>query len=95
MCLSICVHYVTIKGVDGQEFRDLTGGSYTILIEATGIENTDEVAFDTVGPLVIANATGDRIANALGKKRSLNVRFWYSMLSMLCSCMFWESRTAL
>ena len=69
--INVLIHlctFVIVKGVDGQEFRDLTGGSYTIFIQATGIVNTDEVAFDTVGPLVIANATGDRIANALGKK---------------------------
>lgn len=41
------------KGVDGQEFRNLVAGRYTLFIEARATENTNEVAYDTIGPVVI------------------------------------------
>ena len=42
-------------------------------IEATGVENTQEFAIDTVGPIVIAGA-GVSNAEAIGKTRWLSVQ---------------------
>ena len=43
-------------------FQNLTAGTYTLFIEATASENTNEVAYDTVGPVVLAN-----ISEPIGK----------------------------
>ena len=36
----------------------------------------NEVAFDTVGPVLIADATNDRIADAIGKNGSFSCMFF-------------------
>ena len=55
------------KGVDRQEFRNLTAGTYTLFIEATATENTNEVAYDTVGPVILAIGANATVSEAIGK----------------------------
>ena len=54
------------KGVDGQVFHNLTAGAYTLFIEAAAIENTNEVAYDTVGPIVLAIGRNATISETIG-----------------------------
>ena len=56
------------KGADGQVFQNLTAGTYTLFVEATATENTDEVAYDTVGPVVLAIGANATVSEAIGKK---------------------------
>ena len=56
------------EGFDGQVFQNLTAGAYTLFIEAAAIENTNEVAYDTVGPIVLAIGTNATISETIGKK---------------------------
>ena len=62
----MCV-LIYCKGVDGQIFSGLTPGEYTIFIEATATDNTNEVAYDTVGPVVIIVGAGSDPHQAIGK----------------------------
>ena len=55
------------KGVDGQVFDGLVAGEYTLFIEATAVDNTNEVAYDTVGPVVIIAGVGASASEAIGK----------------------------
>lgn len=55
------------KGVDGEVFRDLPAGTYTLFIEATGTENTNEVAYDTVGPIRLTVGGNATTSEAIGK----------------------------
>ena len=55
------------KGVDGQVFGDLAAGMYTIFIEATATNNTNEVVFDTVGPVLLAAGANATTSEAIGK----------------------------
>ena len=54
------------EGVDGQVFDNLTAGSYSLFIEATAIENTNEVAYDRIGPIVLAIGANASISEAIG-----------------------------
>lgn len=42
-----------IKGVDGQVFDDLNAGTYNVTIEARGIDNMQDIALYTIGPVSI------------------------------------------
>ena len=55
------------KGVNGQVFRNLTSGTYTLFIEATAIDNTKEVAYDTVGPVIFLYGIETTSISARGK----------------------------
>ena len=55
------------KGVDGQVFSDLAAGTYTIFVEATATDNTNEVVYDTVGPVLLAVGANASISEAIGK----------------------------
>ena len=55
------------KGVDGQEFQNLTAGTYNLSIEATPTIDTNEVAFDTVGPVVLTIGPNANISEIIGK----------------------------
>ena len=61
--------YVLIccKGIDGQVFSGLVAGQYTLFIEATAVDNVNEVAYDTVGPVVIVAGVGATPREARGK----------------------------
>ena len=61
--------YVLIccKGIDGQVFSGLAAGQYTLFIEATAVDNVNEVAYDTVGPVVIVAGVGATPSEAIGK----------------------------
>ena len=56
------------KGDDGQVFQNLTAGTYTLFVEARATENTNEVAFDTVGPVVLAIGANATVSEAIGNK---------------------------
>ena len=65
----LCINTMYIfKGLDGQIFQNLTAGAYTLFIEATSKENTNEVAHDTVGPVVLAIGPNATISETIGKK---------------------------
>jgi len=53
------------KGVDGQVFRNLPNGTYTLFIEAKAVDNENEVAYDIAGPVVFLYGIGT--INARGK----------------------------
>ena len=55
------------KGVDGDIFSGLVAGEYTLFIEATAVDNVNEVAYDTVGPVVIVAGVGATNSEAIGK----------------------------
>ena len=67
--LIICAFTFTyiLKGVDGQVFRGLAAGTYTVFIEATATNNTNEVAHDTFGPAYLAAGANASISEAIGK----------------------------
>ena len=54
------------KGVDGQVFQNLTAGTYNLFIEATTTKNMNEVAFDTVGPVVLTIGPNASISETIG-----------------------------
>ena len=84
------------KGVDGQVFPGLTAGTYTIFIEATATNNTNEVAYDTVGPVLLAIGANASISEAIGKY--IAIVFYKTSCFLLlpsCSCMFWKTRNTL
>ena len=66
--IDACIYLMYCKGVDGQVFQNLTAGTYTLFVEATATENTDEVAYDTVGPVVLAIGANATVSEAIGKK---------------------------
>ena len=55
------------KGVDGQNFTNLAAGRYTLFIEATATDGSNDVAFDTVGPVLLAAGANATISEAIGK----------------------------
>ena len=57
----ILLHQPLLEGVDGQIFDNLNAGTYTVTIEARGIENMQDIASYTIGPVVVAgvNATAN------------------------------------
>lgn len=54
------------KGVDGQVFRGLVTGRHTLFIEATAVDNANEVAYDAVGPVIIVAGVGSTRSEAIG-----------------------------
>ena len=48
-------------------FQNLAAGTYTLFIEATATENTNEVAYDTVGPVILSAGANASISEAIGK----------------------------
>ena len=62
------MYLIYCKGVDGQVFQDLTAGTYTLFVKAEAIENTNEVAYDTVGPIVLVIGANATVSEAVGKK---------------------------
>ena len=88
--MNLCT-LVYFKGVDGQVFRDLAAGTYTIFIEAMATNNTFEVVFDTVGPVLLAAGANATTSEAIGC-------YLFATLTMLlpsCSCVFWKTRDKL
>ena len=91
-----CIHVATLiyfKGVDGQVFDGLAAGTYTIFIEATATNNTNEVVFDTVGPVLLAAGANATTSEAIGKYSccllaTLRLAAFLPLLS--CSCMLWK-----
>ena len=61
------MYFNIFKGVDGQVFQHLAAGTYTIFIEATASDNTNEVVYDTVGPVLLAAGANASISEAIGK----------------------------
>ena len=59
------IYYCT--GTDGQVFDGLAAGEYTLFIEATAVDNQNEVAYDVVGPIVIIAGAGADRSQAIGK----------------------------
>ena len=59
------IYYCT--GVDGQVFDGLAAGGYTLFIEATAVDNRNEIAYDVVGPIVITAGAGADRSQAIGK----------------------------
>ena len=62
------MYLIYCKGIDGQVFQDLTTGTYTLFVKAKAAENTNEVAYDTVGPIVLAIGANATVSEAIGKK---------------------------
>ena len=58
---------ICCKGIDGQVFSGLVAGEYTLFIEATAVDNSNEVAYDVVGPIVIIAGAGADRRQAIGK----------------------------
>ena len=54
------------EGVDGQVFDNLAAGTYTLFIEATATENRNEVAYDRIGPVVLALGANATNSEAIG-----------------------------
>ena len=48
-------------------FQHLAAGTYTIFIEATASDNTNDVVYDTVGPILLAAGANASISEAIGK----------------------------
>ena len=88
--LCILIH---CKGVDGQVFQGLTAGTYTLFIEARAI-GTDEVAYDTVGPVVLAVGAGASVSEAIGNYM-ITQRGYFVTSCLSCSCMFWKTTSTL
>ena len=57
---------ICCKGVDGQVFSGLAAGRHTLFIEATAVDNVNEVAYDAVGPVVIVAGVGASASEAIG-----------------------------
>lgn len=74
-------HYC--QGVDGQVFGNLSSGSYTLFIEARAIENTNEVAYDTAGPVILAAGANASISEAIGKNTHLLATHTYFIIIMI------------
>ena len=49
-------------------FRFLTAGTYILFIEATATENTNEVAYNTFGPVHLAVGANANTSEAIGEK---------------------------
>ena len=47
-------------------FDNLAAGTYTLFIEATATDNTNEVAYDRIGPIVLAIGANASISEAIG-----------------------------
>ena len=47
-------------------FDNLAAETYTLFIEATATENRNEVAYDRVGPVVLAIGANASIGEAIG-----------------------------
>ena len=72
----------TLEGEDGEVFANLTGGRYTVTIEATGVNNTQEFADDIVGPIVISGAGSS--TDAIGKINGIKCACLLFKLSAAC-----------
>ena len=48
-------------------FQNLTNGLYTLLIEATATDNSNEVAYATVGPVLLVAGVNSSMNEATGK----------------------------
>lgn len=95
-----CIHVATLiyfKGVDGQVFDGLAAGTYTIFIEATATNNTNEVVVDTVGPVLLAAGGNATTSEAIGKYSYLSATLRLAAFLLLpsCSCMLWKTRNKL
>ena len=55
------------KGFDGQVFRYLNAGTYTLFIEAIATENMNEVAYNIFGPVLLTVGPNANISEAIGK----------------------------
>ena len=62
------MYLIYCKDVDGQVFQNVTAGTCTLFVEATATENTNEVAYDRVGPIVLVIGANATVSEAIGKK---------------------------
>ena len=54
-------------------FQNLTAGlMYTLFIEATATDNVNEVAYNTVGPVVLVASANSSVSKAAGNKSNLS-----------------------
>ena len=83
----MCYSFLYI-GVDGQVFDGLNPGTYTITIEARGIENMQDIALYAIGPVSIVAGVNTTANEAIGK---IILSLYLTTPScLLFSCMLWK-----
>ena len=60
------LHQPLLEGVDGQIFDNLNAGTYAVTIEARGIENMQDIASYTIGPVVVVAGVNATANEAIG-----------------------------